>query len=496
MWREQSLSAIDRRTDFDLLVIGGGATGLGCALDGVTRGLKTVLLEASDFASGTSSRSTKLIHGGLRYLVKGEIGLVRENLLERDRLLRYCPDLVRRIEFLIPCNSRLTSACYSAGLGMYSVLSGNRSWTPFSYLRREQLQNVVPDINTKTFTSAASYFDAQFDDVQMALSLMLTSRNHGAQVLNHVRVCNVICTARNRFIVQAKDQLTGRMLSLETKAVVNATGPFVDQAELNPGSSQQSRVQGSRGVHIVVDRLSSLSDPALLIPSLKDGRVLFAIPWHGYTLVGTTDVPVANVEQEPCATQEEVAYLQMRSNSLWQPINQPYNIISVFAGHRPLLRSSDSRTTSQLSRRHKIDVSANRVVTVLGGKWTTYRIMAQDAVDAAISVAGIPHTESTTASLSLQASAPRSFDTDPAMLEYYVACLSARTVEDVLCRRLSGLFVDAERTVLLIPKIARGMGALLGWSDAAILRAEQDAAASSYSFLPQSYANSGGSIHH
>lgn len=444
MKREEQIRRL-KSESFDVLVIGGGATGLGCALDAAARGHRTALIEANDFAKGTSSRSTKLIHGGVRYLSQGNISLVREALHERARLRANAPELVHPLAFLVPANHWWEKLYYGAGLRIYDALAG-RSEFPHS---RRTARGVL-------------YWDAQFDDARLAIALARTAVDRGASIANYVHALGF--RRKNGGIggVDALDAETQERFGIQARVVVNATGIFADAIRHLDDPASPPLLKFSRGSHIVVagDVLPERST-ALLVPRTSDGRVVFAIPWHEHTLIGTTDIPVSGPEIEPHPTSEEIDYILATANPYLARTLTRRDIRTAFAGIRPLV-SRSATTTARLSREHVVDVSSAGLITVTGGKWTTYRKMAEDATDAAERQAGIPHVPCPTANLHLHdetATIARLNEPDRTM--YAAEHEMARTVEDVLARRTSALFIDAERAFAAAPACAQSLSRAL-----------------------------------
>ena len=427
---------------FDVLVIGAGASGLGCALDAATRGYRTALIEQGDFASGTSSRSTKLAHGGVRYLRSGAFGLVREALRERERMRANAPELVRPISFFVPCGGA-ERMLYACGLRLYDRLGGA------SEFPRSEL---VP--------GGVRYWDAQFDDARFAVALAQTGWSAGAAIANYVR-CEAFLYHGTRICgVRALERESGEPFEIRAAVTINAAGQFVDAVRRLDDSSAPPMLAHSRGSHVVVERACALpgGTDALLVPRTPDGRVLFAIPWHGRLLVGTTDVAVDAPDRSPHASESEISYLLSAVHSyLDAPIARD-ELVSQFAGIRPLLRGS-AKSTARLSREHAVCVSRSGLVTLAGGKWTTYRRMAQQAVDVAAQSAQLPARACSTQRLRLRVDADRPLDLLPVHAAEHQM---ARTVEDVLARRSPLLFTDARAAQRAAPACARALASTLG----------------------------------
>lgn len=443
MNRERALERL-RAEHFDVLIIGGGATGLGAALDAAARGYNTALIEGVDFAKATSSRSTKLIHGGVRYLAQGNIALVREALLERARLYDNAPDLVHELPFIVPAYGFFDLAYYSAGLKAYDVLAGESAFARSRLISPRTAKTHIPTLDVARMRAGVLYTDAQFDDARLALALARTASDQGAAVANYVRAEGFIRERARLTGAVAVDAETGDRFPISARAIVNAGGIFVDDVRRMDDAQAAPLLRYSRGSHIVLPS-SALGEAstALLVPRTSDGRVLFAIPWLDRTLVGTTEIAVDTPELEPRASEEEVHYMLATLNRYLQDHVSEDDVLSAWAGIRPLIGRSAVRT-ARLSREHLIDVSASGLVTIAGGKWTTYRKMAQDAIDAAATQAGLAPAPCRTANLRLL-----SYETPLLMsleqrTEFAVREEMARTVEDVLARRTRALFLDAK----------------------------------------------------
>jgi len=476
---------------WDMIVIGGGATGLGIAVDAASRGFKTLLLEQSDFAKGTSSRSTKLVHGGVRYLAQGNIGLVVEALRERGRLLQNAPHLVRNEIFIIPNYSWWSSIFYSVGLSVYDLLAGKRSFGRSRLISKKETIYRIPNIQQKNLKSGVLYHDGQFDDARLAVSLAVTAIEQGATVLNYFKVKGLTKEGNNIKGVLAQDMETGVSYSLKSKSVINATGVFVDEVLVMDAPESGPMVRPSQGIHLVFRKSFLGSRDALMIPQTKDGRVLFAIPWHNRTLVGTTDTPLDSHQMEPKALEEEIQFILDTAAIYLTRTPTRKDVLSVFAGLRPLAApQGENQKTKEISRSHKLIVSPTGLITITGGKWTTYRQMAEETVNRAIEVAGLPHRTNRTKTLSLHGSTDSADWSDPlfvygsdaltlkvlakanppwkqildqrlpyigAEVIWAVRNEMARTIEDVLARRTRALFLDARAAMDMAPAVARLM---------------------------------------
>jgi glycerol-3-phosphate dehydrogenase len=476
---------------WDLIVVGGGATGLGVAVDAASRGFNTLLLEQSDFAKATSSRSTKLVHGGVRYLAQGNIGLVTEALRERGILLRNAPHLVRNERFIIPNYSWASGIFYSIGLSLYDLLAGKRSFGRSRLITRSELIRRMPNIQQKGLKSGVLYHDGQFDDARLAVSLALTALEQGATLLNYFHVSGLTKDGKKINGVIANDQETGLAYTLKSKTVINATGVFVDELLGMDEPGVRPMVQPSQGIHLVFDKSFLGSRDALMIPKTKDGRVLFAIPWHDRTLVGTTDTPLDAHQLEPRALEEEIRFILDTAAGYLTRTPTRKDVRSVFAGLRPLAApQNDKQKTKEISRSHKLMVSASGLITITGGKWTTYRQMAEETVDQAIATARLPRKACITKTLSLHGFMESVEWSDPffvygsdapavknlakenpvwkeildprlpyigAEVVWATRFEMARTIEDVLARRTRALFLDARAAMDMAPAVAHLM---------------------------------------
>jgi len=388
MTRTQQLEKLQKQINgkWDIIVIGGGATGLGVALDAVTRSYKTILLEKSDFASGTSSRSTKLVHGGVRYLAQMDLLLVIEALKERGIMLRNAPHLTSNQEFIIPVYTWFDAFFYTAGLTFYSILSGRLGLGPSYFIGRRKVIERLPNIRQEGLKGGIVYHDGQFDDSRMAVSLAKAIADNGGTLLNYFEVKGLVKNEEGKVKgVKAVDKLSGTEYELYAELVVNATGVFADDILRMDKPDAQRIIKPSQGVHLVLDKSFLQGESALMIPKTDDGRVLFAIPWHGKTVVGTTDTPLEKISDEPVALDEEIDFILRNAGKYLVKVPGRKNILSVFAGLRPLASDPDNpHATKEISRRHKIILSESGLLTITGGKWTTYRCMAEETIDVAI----------------------------------------------------------------------------------------------------------------
>jgi glycerol-3-phosphate dehydrogenase len=457
MNRDVSLAALaDRSTRWDVLVIGGGATGLGAAVDAAARGYRTLLLEQHDFAKATSSRSTKLVHGGVRYLKQGNISLVRESLRERARLLHNAPQLTRRQSFIVPAYGAFDRAFYGVGLKLYDALSGQFSLGPSRIIAREETLREAPAIQSAGLRGGVRYFDGQFDDARLVIALANTLHDLGGLAANYVRVTRLMKEGARLSGVIAQDQESGREFEIAARVVVNATGVFTDAVRQLDDLASHAMVSASQGAHIVVDRRFLPGDSALMVPKTKDGRVLFAIPWHGRIVIGTTDTPVRETPLEPRPVAKEIEFLLEHAKLYLAKAPGERDILSTFAGLRPLVKAGPGEATKKIPRDHTIVVSNSGLVTITGGKWTTYRKMGEDVVNTAAQVGGLEACGSRTHDLPLRgAGALESFSTED--MRRFAREEMARTVEDVLSRRTRTLLLDARAAMELAPTVAAAL---------------------------------------
>lgn len=476
MDRAANFETVRERADpWDIVVIGGGATGAGCALDAASRGLSVLLLEQHDFGKGTSSRSTKLIHGGVRYLRQGNISLVREALKERSILLKNAPHVVHSRQFVIPCYSLWQKLFYGIGMKIYDLLAGKHRIGASRLLSGSETIKHLPSINTRGLVGGVLYHDGQFDDTRLLIDILRTAVSHGAVVLNYSRVETIDADENGRIrYVSFIDALTGEKHQLEAKAVINAAGIFSDAVRRMQHKNAARHLSFSQGIHLVFDRKFLPSNDALMIPKTPDGRVLFCIPWHEHLLVGTTDMPVENPNLEPMAFDKEIDFILETAGAYLENKPKRSDILSVFAGIRPLISSDSTRKTSSLSRSHELFVDASGLITITGGKWTTYRQMAEDAVDKAIEIGGLNHEMCRTENLTInppemiRSSGECLHPTLPYTREDVIRAVReemACTLEDVLARRTRALFLNAQAAIEMAPAVASIMAEEMGFGN-------------------------------
>ncbi|MDR3195103.1 MAG: glycerol-3-phosphate dehydrogenase/oxidase [Tannerella sp.] len=500
----------DSSIEWDMIIVGGGATGLGTAVDAASRGYKVALLEQSDFTKSTSSRSTKLVHGGVRYLAQGDVGLVVDALQERGLMKANAPHLVKDQRFIIGNYRWWEKPFYTLGLTLYDILAAKRAFGRSLPLSRKQVMAEIPQIKTQGLKGGVVYHDGQFDDSRMAINLAQTATEYGAVCVNYVKVTGLTKDETGKITgVDACDMLENRSFHLKAKVVINATGIFVDKLMQIDVPKKGNLVRPSQGVHLVVDKSFLGGNTAIMIPKTSDGRVLFGVPWHGKVVLGTTDTPMNECVLEPRALDEEIDFILRTAGAYLVKQPRREDVLSVFAGLRPLAaprNNSDGKKTKEISRSHKIIVSEGGLLTVTGGKWTTYRRMSEDVVNRAARIAGLPPAKCVTRQLHLHGykkavnrasfgyvygsdyekilllqrenAAWREklhpqYDYTGAEVVWAVREEMAFTLEDVLARRLRLLFLDARAAIETAPGVASLMANELG-EDAAWEKTQAD----------------------
>ncbi len=488
----------DTSEEWDIIIIGGGATGLGAAIEAASRGYRVLLLEQHDFAKGTSSRSTKLVHGGVRYLQQGNISLVTEALRERGRLLRNAPHLVRNLPFVVPNYDWWEGPFYGIGLKIYDMLAGKEGFGPSKHLSLQETLERIPTIEPEGLRGGTIYYDGQFDDARLAIDMAKTVADLGGALVNYAKV--VALTKNNQMVdgVVFHDLEGDREMTARARVVINATGVFTDRVRKMDNPGVKPMIQASQGVHIVLDRSFLPGNSAIMVPETDDGRVLFAIPWRNRTLVGTTDTPIKDISLEPVALEEELDFLLVHSQRYLTKDPLESDVLSCFSGLRPLVRSESAENTAAISRDHTIQISDSGLITITGGKWTTYRKMGEDVIDQAMTIAGLNERPSVTKMLHLHgwhADADRFGDLSmygadaPTVqaimneetdwqdrlhpnLPYFRGEVvwatrreMARTVEDVLARRTRALLLDARASMEVAGDVAALMAGVLGKDD-------------------------------
>lgn len=494
---------------WDIVVIGGGATGLGIAVDAASRGYSTVLLEQSDFAKGTSSRSTKLVHGGVRYLAQGDISLVFEALHERGLLRQNAPHLVKNQAFIIPSYDWWEGPFYNIGMKVYDMMAGKLGLGPSEKISREETMKAIPNLDESHLNGGVIYHDGQFDDSRLAINLAQTAVENGAVVVNYMAVADLI-RGKDNFVagVKAIDQESGQSHIINSRVVINATGVFVDAIMQMDDPSARKMVRPSQGIHVVLERSFLQGDSAIMIPKTSDGRVLFAVPWHGKVVVGTTDTPLKSdaTSLEPRALEHEIDFVLTTAAKYLKKGPRREDVLSIFAGLRPLAAQENDlqevdgeQSTKEISRSHKLMVSLSGLITITGGKWTTYRKMAEDTVNRAWMVGGLPEKKCVTHNMPIHGYVKNTdfdspayfYGSDRAQLEDMVHQNEtlgkrlhpdyeytrahvvwaarhemARTVEDFLARRVRMLLLDARVSMEMAPDVAQIMAQEMGRNEA------------------------------
>ena len=497
MTREDMLARVDHHQGlWDFIIVGGGATGAGVAVDAASRGYSVLLLEQSDFGKGTSSRSTKLVHGGVRYLEQGNIPLVMEALRERGILRQNAPHLVTNLPFVVPTYDWWAAPFYGLGLKVYNLLAGKYGFGQSEVLSREETLERLPTIRVEGLRGGVVYHDGQFDDARLLINLVQTAAEHGAALLNYVEVTAITKDTDGTVDgVAARDVETGGEFRALGRVVINATGPFADSVRRLADPDALALIAPSQGVHLVFDQSFLPGRSGIMVPHTKDGRVMFAIPWHGHTVVGTTDTPIPHPTLEPEPLDSEISFILETAALYLHKAPTREDVLSAFAGIRPLVRSGDSRITAALSRDHTIHIDSSGLLTTAGGKWTTYRRMAEDTVNQAVEFARLPEKACVTAALRihgyhetaeefgalavygadapavrhlLRADSSLGETFDPALPCIRAQALwaarseMARRVDDVLARRCRALFLNARAAIRMAPAVAALMARELG----------------------------------
>jgi len=501
MTRDQDLSDILARTDepWDFAIIGGGATGAGSALDAASRGYSVCLFEQSDFGKGTSSRSTKLVHGGVRYLQQGNVSLVMEALKERGILRQNAPHLVHDLAFVVPNYSWWEAPFYGIGMKVYDMLAGRYGFGKSQLLSKDEVLARIPTLERDGLRGGVLYYDGQFDDSRLLVNLLQTAHEQGARFLNYARV-TALSKDSDGFIdgLSFTDLETQQTHSIRARCVINATGAFCDGVRKLDESGAAPMIAPSQGVHVVLDRSFLPGDAAIMVPRTSDGRVMFAIPWHNHALIGTTDTPISELDLEPRAQEHEIEFILETASRYLAKNPTRGDILSVFAGIRPLVKAGDASNTAALSREHTIHVSKSGLLTIAGGKWTTYRKMAEDCIDHAATLAELEDRACITRDLRIHGyhPAPKSLgelmyygDDSRAIIDLARSNTAlgerlsnelpiiaaqvvwaareemARTVDDVLARRTRSLFLNARAAIDMAPAVAKLLAGELGRDD-------------------------------
>jgi glycerol-3-phosphate dehydrogenase len=476
---------------WDFVIIGGGATGIGCAVDAASRGFDVLLLEQNDFGKGTSSRSTKLVHGGVRYLAQGNVSLVRESLKERGILSKNAPHLVRKQAFVVPVYSYWDKFFYGAGLKTYNILSGKYGFGKSEILSVEETISLLPNVKKQDLYGGILYFDGQFDDTRLLINLAQTAAEQGAVLLNYARVFSFHRDEDGNIDGAAfSDELSGQVFLARAKVVINATGAFCDSVRKFSDKTAENIIAPSQGIHLVFDRKFLPDETALMVPKTSDERVLFAIPWHDHAVFGTTDTPVEKAELEPRAHEDEIEFILETAKDYLENPPRREDILSVFVGIRPLVKADNAQNTASLSRDHTIEIDKSKLLTITGGKWTTYRRMAEDAINQAAKLGGLPEKTCVTENLKIHGAVEinenqndlniygvdaeeinKIIAENPDLAEklhedlpyrkaeivWAVRFEMAQTIEDVLARRTRALFLNAKAAINIAPQVAEIM---------------------------------------
>ena len=488
MNREDATAKIKSTDKWDVVVIGGGASGLGIAVESASRGYATLLVEQSDFAKSTSSKSTKLVHGGVRYLAQGNIGLVREASIERGLLSRNAPHLVKNQTFIIPVYNWWSRLKYTMGLKLYDWISGHLSLGPSVFIPRKKVMEKLPGIISKNLAGGVLYHDGQFDDARLAINLAQTVFDNGGYAINYMKVIRLIKEQEKICGVIVFDAESNEHFPIKSKVVINATGVFADEILQMDKPGSRKNIAASQGIHLVLDKKFFPGDDAMMIPETSDGRVLFIVPWHNKLLMGTTDTPVKDISLEPVALEKEIQFILETAGKYLTVTPTRKDVLSVFAGLRPLAATTEGGETKEISRSHKIMISGSGLFSIIGGKWTTYRKMGEDMIDRVEQQLKWTHVPSTTSSLHIHGYTTESSSGDP--LYYYgsdeifireiieekrnewiseklliknaqviwaIQHEMARTVEDVLSRRTRALLLDARESIRVASLVAKTM---------------------------------------
>jgi glycerol-3-phosphate dehydrogenase len=473
---------------FDVVIIGGGASGLGAAVDAASRGHSVALFEQADFAKGTSSRSTKLVHGGVRYLQQGNVSLVLEALRERGRLTQNAPHLVHSQAFVIPNYSWWEGPFYGIGMKVYDQLAGKLGLAPSHHLSREETIKEIPTVEQESLVGGVIYHDGQFDDSRLAVNLAQTAEGLGAAVLNYCRCVGLVKENGVVAGVEIHDLESDKLFTVRAKTVINATGVFADDMRKMDEPKAKDIITVSQGIHIVLPKRFLPGSSAIMIPKTADGRVLFAVPWHDHVVVGTTDTPLPTHSLEPRALPEEREFVLTHACKYLAEDPTPNDVLSIFAGLRPLVKAGDGTDTAALSRDHSIIVSGSGLITLTGGKWTTYRKMAEDVIDQAQTLGGLEDRRCETEDMHIHGwtrAEPKQANLalygcdaikiqalekeDPKLAErlhpelpyqksevvWHAREEMARTVEDVLARRTRALLLNAKASIEIAPVVAK-----------------------------------------
>lgn len=497
--RSEAIRSFEKNDEWDVLIIGGGATGLGAAVDSASRGYKTLLVEKEDFAKGTSSRSTKLVHGGVRYLAQGDISMVLDALEERGLMMKNAPHLVKNQKFVIPNYEWWGGPFYTIGLKVYDMMAGKLGLGPSEYISKEEVMELIPNLVEKELKGGVIYHDGQFDDSRLAVNLAQTAMEQGACLLNYCELIGLKKNSEGMLIgATLKDKESGKEYDVNSKTIINACGVFVDDIIKMDDADSPKKVVASQGIHLVLDRSFLQGENAIMIPKTSDGRVLFAVPWHQKVILGTTDTLMENIVENPKALEKEIDFILKTAGIYLCKAPKRKDILSVFAGLRPLSApEKEGQETSEISRSHKITISLAGLITVIGGKWTTYRQMGEDLIEKAKLLGGLKDIPCKTKSLKIHGytkyphpefidhfyvygsdkpllmalinEKPEYAEFLDSELPYVVGQViwavryeMALHIEDVIARRLRALFLNVKAAKRMAPLVAELMGNELG----------------------------------
>ena len=476
MNRSSNINLLNNNKKYDFIIIGGGASGLGCALDASSRGYSVVLLEKFDFCKGTSSRSTKLIHGGVRYLEKGQIGLVYEALKERDILKKNAPHLVKQVGFLIPVYNYFFKIYYFFGLKIYDFISGNLSFKKSKIVNKNSAIEFVPNVSKKNLKGGVVYYDGQFDDSRLGIDIAHTSEANKAILINYISVESLIKENGKIKGVVATDTVSNNIYSIRGNNIINATGVFSKSIMDMDSNKFKSVIRPSQGVHLVVDKTFLKGKFGILVPKTSDGRVLFAVPWLDNVIIGTTDSVVDKPTFNPVATQIEIDFILENLKNYLEFYPKRKDIKSVFVGLRPLVASNLNSKSKDLSRKHKILVSESGLVSVIGGKWTTYRKMANKVIDIALKKTNLLFAKSDTENIKIKnglrnidfskKSLSHDFFLTKEMIIHYVRNEMALNLDDIMSRRSRCVFLNTKESIRIAPKVVEIMSKELSKDEA------------------------------
>jgi len=502
MKRKEIMEVLNRQDKiYDFIVVGGGASGVGIALEASTRGYSVALFEKADFTKSTSSKSTKIVHGGVRYLAQGNFALIREACVERGLLRKNAPHLVKNLWFIIPTASLWEEIMYTVGLTVYDMLAGHLSLGRSKPISKKTTLKRVPTLNPNKFTAGVVYHDGQFDDSRLAINSLETAAEYGAVVLNYTSVTGLLKDENDKLTgVIVTDEETKQTFSVSGKNIINATGVFADDILNMDNPKHQKLVAPSQGVHLILNKSFLPGGDAIMIPKTDDGRVLFLVPWHDRVIMGTTDTPVKEASLEPKASEEEIEFILKTAGRYLSKVPKRSDVLSVFAGLRPLAAPKDEgKKTKEISRSHKIYVSNSGLLTIIGGKWTTYRKMGEDLVNRAEQKRKWPHINTKTKHLKIHGYKKDTDINDPMyfygtdkrsimkivsedssmnqMISKKLNIIKAQViwsvrnemsinVEDFLARRVRAQLLDARESVRIAPAVAKIMAEEMGKTQA------------------------------